>query len=581
MDMLKTDVLIVGAGPAGAATAAFLGRFGTRALMISRHRGTADTPRAHIVNQRTMEAMRDAGLEEECIAAGSPGTFLAHSFWLRSMAGEELARVWAWGNDPRRISDYLTASPCHVLDLPQTKMEPILVAEATRLGVQVRFGWELISFTQDSSGVTAQIVDRVTEAPITVHAQYMIGADGGRSRVVEQLGLPLKGRHGLAMLYNVLCEVDLSDYTVHRQGSLYWVIQPGSSAWGPVVVFRMVRPWDRWLVTLVVPDQFQGKEPANEDFAARIREAIGDGSPDIRVMSISKWYVNDVHAESLAIGRVLCMGDAVHRHPPAAALGSNTCVQDGFNLAWKLALVLQGKAHPRLLDSFDAERQPIARQIVERANKSMAHGYRMVDLFGGGTKTHLSEGDVTAISSTPEGRRRLREELSEARYNGHAHGVEMTRIYRSSAIVEDETSEEPTLRNPELFYEPSTRPGSALPHVWLVRRHRSPLISTLDLAGGGAFRLFSGHGGAAWRDAVTRVSADLRVEIGVTLVGDYLDYKDPYNDWWRVRGVEEDGCVLVRPDLIVGWRCARMPVDPGATLSVVMNRILGWHCGDA
>lgn len=579
--MLKTDVLIVGAGPAGAATAAFLGRFGTRALMISRHRGTADTPRAHIVNQRTMEAMRDAGLEKECIAAASPGTFLAHSFWLRSMAGDELARVWAWGNDPGRISDYLTASPCHVLDLPQTKMEPILVAEATRLGVEVRFGWELISFTQDSSGVTAQIVDRPTGAPITVQAQYMIGADGGRSRVVEQLGLPLNGRHGLAMLYNVFCEVDLSEYTAHRQGSLYWVIQPGSSAWGPVAVFRMVRPWDQWLVTLVVPDQFQGKEPANEDFAARIREAIGDGKTDVRVMSISKWYVNDVHAESLTIGRVLCMGDAVHRHPPAAALGSNTCVQDGFNLAWKLALVLQGKAHPRLLDSFDAERQPIARQIVERANKSMAHGFRMVDLFGGGTRTPLSEGDVTAISSTPEGRRRLREELGEARYNGHAHGVEMTRRYRSGAVVEDGTCEEPTLRDPELFYESSTRPGSSLPHVWLVHRHRSPLISTLDLAGRGAFQLFSGHGGVPWRDAVTRVSAELKVEIGVTLVGAHLDYEDPYNDWWRMRGVDDDGCVLVRPDLIVGWRCARMPADPGATLSGVMNRILGWHRGDA
>ena len=110
----QAKVLIVGAGPAGASAAVFLGKHGIRAVMVSRHSGTADTPRAHITNQRTMEALRDVGLEKACMAHASPSEFIEHSFWLRSMAGEELARTYAWGNDPARMGDYAAASPCRM-----------------------------------------------------------------------------------------------------------------------------------------------------------------------------------------------------------------------------------------------------------------------------------------------------------------------------------------------------------------------------------------------------------------------------------------------------------------------------------
>lgn len=573
---VQTDVLVVGAGPAGASTAAFLGRFEVGTLMISRHRGTAHTPRAHIVNQRTMEVLRDAGLEQECLAIASPGTLLAHTFWLRSMAGEELARAWAWGNDPARSSDYATASPCRIIDLPQTQMEPILVKEATRLGANVRFGWELQSFTQDEDGVSALIRDRLSETDIAVRTKYMVGADGARSRTVDQLGLPLTGRHGLGLIFNVLCEVDLSAHVAHRHGSLYNVIQPGSSSWGPVAVYRMVRPWDRWLVGLIVPPDAAAVEPTPDEFSARIAETVGDDSLAIRILDVSKWYVNDVYAETYSVGRVYCMGDAVHRHPPANALGSNTCIQDGFNLAWKLALVLKGKAHPRLLASFNDERQPVGKQIVERANKSLMHNFRMMDLLGAGTRTQLAEEELAQMFTTPEGRKRVREELGQAAYNGLAHGVEMSRRYRSAAVVSDGTPEPASARDPELFYDPSTWPGSPIPHAWLVRRHPSPLVSTLDVAGNGVFHLFTGHGGEDWRNAAEKTSRGLGVEVRVTSIGAFLDYEDPYGDWCKVRGVDDDGCVLVRPDLIVGWRCSSLPADPAQALDGAMKQILGW-----
>lgn len=576
---VEVDVLVVGAGPAGASTALFLGKQGISTLMISRNRGTADTPRAHIVNQRAMEVLRDAGLEEDCLAVASPSSDIANTFFLRGLAGEELARQWAWGNNPSRMGDVLSASPCTFVDLPQSKMEPILLAEVTRLGVDARFETELTSFEQDGEGVTAKLLDRITQQEVLVRAKYLIGADGANSRVVKDLGLPLVGQGGLGTAYNVLCEMDLSAYTTHRKGSLYLILQAGVAAWAGVVVFRMVRPWDKWLVSIFVPPNYSGPDATPAQIVERIRLAIGDTAAaemPINVLSVSKWSINDIHAERISSGRVHCMGDAVHRHPPGAGLGSNTCVQDGFNLAWKLALVLKGAAHPRLLESFNDERQPVAKQIVARANLSMWQANSLADFLGACLFSVQTEAEVNAKLSTPEGIEALRLQLLDTRYNGEGHGVELARNYRSRAIVEDGTPASVQTDDPDLYYHPSTRPGSALPHGWMVRREAGPLISTLDLAGKGKFHLFSSHGGQVWRDAALKVSQDTGVEIGVTLIGTGLDYEDPYLDWSKVRGTDASGCVLVRPDLIIGWRSADLPKDPAAALLQAMNCILGW-----
>lgn len=576
---VEVDVLVVGAGPAGATTALFLGKQGISTLMISRNRGTADTPRAHIVNQRTMEVLRDAGLEKDCLEVASPPSAIANTFFLRGLAGEELARQWAWGNNPSRMGDVMSASPCTFVDLPQTKVEPVVLTELTRLGVDARFETELVSFEQDDEGVTSTLLDRITQQEFLVRSKYLVGADGANSRVVKSLGLPLVGQGGLGAAYNVLCEMDLSAYTTHRKGSLYLILQAGVTAWAGVVVLRMVRPWDKWLVSIFVPPNYSGPDATHEQIVERIRMAIGDPAAaelPIEVLSVSKWSINDIHAEKISAGRVYCMGDAVHRHPPGAGLGSNTCVQDGFNLAWKLALVLKGAAHPRLLDSFNDERQPVAKQIVARANLSMWQANSLADYLGACLFSEQTEAEVDAKLSTPEGREALRKQLLDTRYNGEGHGVELTRNYCSGAVVQDGTPAPVQTDDPDLYYHPSTRPGSSLPHGWMVRRQAGPVKSTLDLAGKGRFHIFSSHGGQAWRDAVRAVAQKTGVEIGVTLIGTGLDYEDPYLDWSKVRGTEDNGCVLVRPDLIVGWRCAQLPENPAGALLQAMQHILGW-----
>lgn len=577
MGTVVTDVLIVGAGPAGASAAVFLGRHGVRCLMVSKHRGTSETPRAHITNQRAMEALRDAGLEPSCMALASPAESIGHTFFLRSMLGEEIARVPAWGNDPERMGDYASGSPCRMCDLPQTELEPILATEATRLGSEIRFRTELKSFEQDASGVTAQFHDRLTKEDFQVRSKFMIGADGARSRVVEQLGIPLVGKHGLGNAINVYCDIDLNDAMEHRQASLYAVIQPGSSLWAPVAVFRMVRRWDRWLVALIVPESAENPEPSSSDIQARIRELVGRETMPVKILDVSRWTINDIVAQQYSLGRVFCMGDAVHRHPPTNGLGSNTCIQDAFNLAWKLALVLKGKAGPGLLASYEPERQPVGQQIVARANKSMVQNAIVWDLLGGGTRRVMTPKDHAAVFDTAQGRAQLRTELDKMRFEYHAHGVELNRHYESSAVCTDGSVRKPYERDIELYYQPSTHPGSPLPHAWLGTRFPGPRVSTLDLAGKGRFAIFTGPGGEAWGEAARSVARELGLEIACYRIGPFLDYEDPYGTWGRLSEVEEAGCVLVRPDLYVGWRSATMSPVPTEALHRAMQSILSLH----
>jgi 2,4-dichlorophenol 6-monooxygenase len=226
------------------------------------------------------------------------------------------------------------------------------------------------------------------------------------------------------------------------------------------------------------------------------------------------------------------------------------------------------------LGSYDAERQPVGRQIVARANKSFLQNNAIWDLLGGGTLADLAPEDHAAAFDTNAGRRSLREAVAQFRYEYHAHGVEMNRRYCSDAVAPDGASEPAPARDPELYYQPTTWPGATLPHAWLCRLSPGPRVSTLDIAGKGRFCLLIGHGGDAWRDAAAHLAARTGVEIAVVSIGPRLDYEDPYGRWRDLSEVEEDGCVLVRPDLIIGWRSVSTSPAPERRLGEVLARIL-------
>ena len=589
---IETDVLIVGSGPAGASAAVFLSTYGVQNTVVTKYRWTANTPRAHITNQRTMEIMRDVGLQTEIEAKATPNQLMGDTVFCTSLAGEELARLHTWGTHPRRFADYRLASATLHNDTPQDILEPILVGAAAARGSRVRFDTEYLALGQDADGVTATVRDRTSGEVYEIRAKYLIGADGGRSKVAQDVGLPMEGRMDLAGSMNIVFHADLSKYVAHRPSVLYWVLQPGADVGGiGLGLVRMVRPWDEWLI--VWGYDINGPPPAvDEAFATKVaHELIGDDTIPITLRSTSLWSNNKMWATRYADGRVFCMGDACHRHPPSNGLGSNTSIQDAYNLAWKLALVLQGKATPSLLESYNAERAPVGKQIVTRANQSIEEFAPIFEALGvlGTTDPEQMRANMELRKvDSPTGadaREKLRAAIELKNYEFNAHGVELGQRYHSDAVVPDGTPEPPYDRDPELYYHPTTWPGARLPHVWLEHQGQKlsssnagaqgEKVSTHDLAGKGRFALFTGIGGDGWANAAAEVSADLGIEIAAYVIGPGREVLDTYDDWARAREVSESGCVLVRPDMHVGWRSHYLVENPRAALAGVMETLLG------
>ncbi|NMH91877.1 FAD-dependent monooxygenase [Pseudonocardia bannensis] len=579
---LETDVLVIGSGPAGGAAALALATLGVQHMVITKYRWTANTPRAHITNQRTIEIFRDLGIEADVLAQGTPHDLMGETVFCTSLAGDEIGRVRTWGTHPAREADYVQASPSPNCDIPQTLLEPIIVGHAASRGSRIRFDTEYIGLAQDADGVTVQVRDRVTGAEFRIRARYVIGADGGRSAVAADVGLPFEGEMDLAGSMNIVFHADLSKYVEHRPSVLYWVLQPGADIGGiGMGVVRMVRPWNEWLVIWGY-DIDQPPPEMDDEIATRIvHELVGDDTIPVTIRSTSLWGNNKMYATRYRAGRVFCMGDAVHRHPPSNGLGSNTSIQDAYNLAWKLAYVLRGAAGEGLLDSYDAERAPVGRQIVLRANKSIEEFGPIFEALG---LTDAAEPDemrrriAARADNTPaaaEQRAKLRVALELKNYEFNTHGVELGQRYPadvSKAVVGDGTPEPAYTRDPELYYHPTTWPGARLPHVWLGRDgHR---VSTHDLAGKGRFCLLTGIAGEAWADAAVTVGHKLGIEIAAHVIGPGREHIDLYDDWARAREVGEDGCVLVRPDAHVAWRCAGLAGDPAVELHRVLAAVL-------
>ncbi|ATG40613.1 FAD-dependent oxidoreductase [Phaeobacter piscinae] len=584
MAEIETDVLIIGTGPAGSATAALLSSYGIANMAINRYGWLASTPRAHITNQRTMEVLRDLGqdVEAEAYMHAAHQDLMGENVFCESLAGEEIGRVKSWGNHPLSKAEHLLSSPTMMNDLPQTFMEPILFSTACKRGTQARMSTEYLNHVQDAEGVTTTCRDRLSGREFTVRSKYLVGADGGNSLVAQNENLAIEGKMGVGGSMNILFRADLSKYVAHRPSVLYWVMQPGADVGGiGMGLVRMVRPWNEWLIVW----GYDINEPApvvDEAMATQVaRQLVGDPELEIDLISANTWTVNNAYAPRMHNGRVFIMGDAAHRHPPSNGLGSNTSIQDSFNLAWKLAAVLNGQAAPVLLDSYTAERAPVAKQIVTRANQSISEFGPIFETLGMTGSVGLEEirSSVAArCDSTPEAEKQraaIREAIAFKKYEFDAHGVEMNQRYKSDAVVTDGQMEPAFELDAELHYQPTTWPGARLPHVWVFDHGTGEKLSTLDLCGKGAFTLLTGIGGEAWEEAAEDVAAEFGLQLTVRLIGPRRKYADHTGDWARASEVADSGCILVRPDHHVCWRAEEMASDPKGELRRVLSRIFG------
>lgn len=287
----------------------------------------------------------------------------------------------------------------------------------------------------------------------------------------------------------------------------------------------------------------------------------------------------DAYADHISTARH-CFGDSTHRHPPFNGLGSNTCIQDAFNLAWKLAYVESGKAGPQILETFSPERQPVGRDVITRANQGLRDHMGWIQAIGMMDTDKDARTKIVAEFDDPgpKGRKRrqdFQKGIEHTSTEFHGLGIEMNQRYESDAVyLEDEGPPPPLPADAVKELLISTYPGKRLPHAWLNKRTPGKKFSTIDLAGHRRFCLLTGPGGQDWKTAAEKVSQALGVEIMAYSIGWNQDCEDVYFDWAKRREVEEDGCVLVRPDRFVAWRSKEMISDSDAKLEKVMRKIL-------
>ena len=582
MTDIKTDVLIVGTGPAGSSTAALLSSYGIDNVLINNYSWLAGTPRAHITNQRTMEVLRDLGkeVEAEAYLHATEQDLMGENIFCTSLAGEELGRMKSWGKHPNSRAEHLLSSPSFMNDLPQTFMEPLLYKTACSRGTQSRMSTQYLSHIEDEDGVLSTCLDKLSNKEIKIRSKYLVGADGGNSKVAENIDLPFEGKMGVGGSMNILFKADLSKYVAHRPSVLYWVLQPGADIGGiGMGLVRMIRPWNEWLIVWGY-DINQPAPKVDKDFATKVaRDLVGDPELEIDLLSVSTWTVNNMYAKKMSKGRVFCAGDATHRHPPSNGLGSNTSIQDGFNLAWKLAYVIKDKAGAELLDTYSIERSPIAKQIVTRANQSIAEFGPIFEALGltdtqdpVKMKKNMDERKQNSPKAEKQ-RQALREAIAFKKYEFDAHGVEMNHRYKSNSVLTEGDKEPEFNKDKELFYQPTTYPGARIPHAWVYDK-TGVKHSILDLCGKGNFSIFTGIGGEEWLKAAKNIETQLGVKIQCNIIGPDQDFEDHAGEWSSIREISASGLVLVRPDQHICWRSKDMISNSSEKLMDVMKKIL-------
>ena len=529
----EAPVLIAGGGLTGLAAAAFLAQQGIRSIAVERLPQSSPLPRAAFFHMRTMEMFRGLGIEarvrEESAKEFVPdGALIA----MDRIAGRKLADIIS------NLNEGVDAvSPCRRWFLNQPSLEPILRERARAAGATVLQSTEILAVRQDAQGVMLRVraVDGGNERELA--GRYLIAADGGHSKVRELLGIGYEGRGAFSKSLTIYFSADLSPWLGEKPWSIIYVNNPVLAGF-----FRMNRSGRVGFLGVNTLGDPKKDPVAAVNAAADVSEAhmielvrAGVGKPDlaVRIDGFSRWRATAEVAQRFAYERTFIIGDAAHLMPPNGGFGGNTGIHDAHNLAWKLAQVIRGQAHPRLLDSYSTERQPVARFTVEQA----------FSRYVARTAPWLAATQVTDPLA-------------------HDFDIEIGYHYGRDTVHGDPRDARGV-------------PGTRIPHYWLERN--GARVSTVDLTG--HWLLLAGPEGRGWPEAARGVAqglSDLPMDawrVG-TEVGANLH--DPGGAFCASVGISPAGAILVRPDGFVAWRSETAAAQPAAALRAALSAALGW-----
>ncbi|MGB9182092.1 MAG: FAD-dependent monooxygenase [Pyrinomonadaceae bacterium] len=342
---IKTDVIIIGAGPTGLSLACQLIRYGIDFVIVEKNEGVTSFSKALGVHARTLEIYEQLGLAEKAVERG----VIAGK--VRLLEGGEIRGEVNLSN----VGQGLSAYP-FMLVLEQNKNEQLLYEYMQSHGKDVLWQAELESFTQTEAGVAARIRNGVGASQI-IEGKYLAGCDGPKSPVRHALGLSFEGSTFERLFYVADVQIDWK----FGHDALHVCLAKNS-----VVAFFPMRGENRWRIVGAFPeghDKDEG-EILYEEIEQRIKEEAEIELEISHVNWFSVYKVHTRHVEKFSVGRCFLAGDAAHIHTPAGGQGMNTGIQDAYNLAWKMALVLKGAAHERILDTYNEERLPNAKRLL-------------------------------------------------------------------------------------------------------------------------------------------------------------------------------------------------------------------------
>ncbi|MEU6846113.1 FAD-dependent oxidoreductase [Streptomyces sp. NPDC046716] len=529
----STDVLIVGGGITGLSCALFLRHHGVRCVLVERHASTSIHPRAWGWYPRTLELLRSVGAEEQILAAAAGYADHRRQATVESLAGREVRAAML--PEPGDLRDL---TPSRQISLGQDRVEPIVRAAASRAGAELRFGAELTSFERPEGPdgpVVGQVKDRATGAGRRIRARWLVAADGGRSPVRETLGIARAGRGTLQHQVSILFRADLEG---PLDGRRFSICQIENDELSGAVLGHDDTLRRGTLILRYKPEEGEQPEDFDTDRCVRlVRSALGVPDAEVEIIGVLPWELAALTAERYRDGSAFLIGDAAHVIPPIGGYGANTGIHDAHNLAWKLATVLRGEADEALLDTYEAERRPVALATVEQAQLRLLTRSGRAD-----EQQRAATLDVLTVML------------------GHA--------YPAAPGADPQL---PGFREPG---ELSGEPGTRAPHV-PVRMGDGVEGSLLDVYGTEPV-LLCGAAGAAWRRAGEEAAESAGARLRVCAVGsDVSELGTPSRAGWHTRyGVGADGAVLVRPDGFVAWRSADAPADGAGELTAALLRML-------
>ncbi|MER8120471.1 FAD-dependent monooxygenase [Streptomyces sp. NPDC094031] len=523
-----TSVLVVGGGPVGLALSCLLSGQGVDHVLAEARPAPSPHPKARGVSARSMEIFRRIGLEEAVRAAGLPPEQV--SFYRgRDLVDPDYVRT----GPAREPGEGPEHTPSPGLVCSQDVLEPLLLRRARELAApRVRFGTRLVSFADDGLGVRAVLEERAGGRRYRLRADWLVGCDGAASTVRAGAGIAMEGPTGLGRYLSVRFEAPLGRVVADRVSASYFLTVPGRGG------FLAVDNDRHWIYQYplganpeAAADVGAAADVADHRFlAGLVRTAAGVPDLDVTVRDTMTWRMDARLAGSYRSSRVLLAGDAAHVVPPTGGHGMNTGIGDVDNLAWKLAAVTAGHAGEALLDTYEAERRPLARQVIDisTANAANRTGYRIDD------------------------------------------ALLLTAAYRSAAVLpHPQDPDRPGALDPA-GHHPACSPGRRLPHVRLTGGP-ADVTSTLDLVGPG-LTLLTADADPRWQpqaEAVRRAG----IPLALRSVRTAARRETVPGQWARLLGADRaDTALLVRPDGHIAWR-GTFPTDP-RTLPALVRRVL-------